>query len=108
MTGMTPPVFTFNGMWVLVPPLHAAAHHAFRILHGHAPVASTSMKTTAPITSTMTAVKQNQGEQADRAAAHLVEGGQHGGREADDDAGEDDQRHPVADAPLRDLLAPAT
>ena len=37
--------------------------------------------------------------------AHLIEGGDRGARQVDDDAREDDERHPVADAALGDLLA---
>ena len=38
ITGMTPPVLTFNGMCVLEPPVLAAPDDAFGVLDGDSPV----------------------------------------------------------------------
>src|SRR5438309_54975 len=49
--------------------------------------------------------EEDRGEQAQLAPADHLDGADHPAREADDDPGEDEQAHSVADPALGDLLA---
>ena len=86
------------------PAIHPPSDHALGVLHGHPPVPALDEHDRADH-------QHHQHEQEDDpdrphlAGAQLIERGDHGQRQADDDAGEDDQRHAVADAALGDLLA---
>ena len=56
ITGMTPPVFTFNGMCVLDPPYCRRPDDTFGVLHRDAAMAR-STKMIAPITTTAIAMR---------------------------------------------------
>ena len=104
ITGMTPPVFTFSGMCVLVPPYIRlpTSRLAYCTVTRRCP---RSTKMIAAMTTTIITTSSSRRMMPDLPGPQLIEGRQHGAREADDDAGEDDERHAVADAALGDLLA---
>ena len=107
ITGMTPPVFTFSGMCVLDPPYcrRPTTRLAYWTTIRRCP---RSTKMIAPTTTTIITIRNRIRSRLIWPGLHLVERLQDAAREADDDAGEDQQRHAVADAALGDLLARAT
>ena len=107
MTGITPPVFTFSGMWVLLPPYmrRPTIRLAYCTVTRRCP---RSMNTTAPTTMIITVSSSRRRMRPIcpvRIWSSVVSTAV---RQADDDAGEDDQRHPVTDAPLGESARPAT
>mgnify|MGYP003694031463 CR=1 FL=1 len=104
MIGMTPPVFTFSGMCVLEPPYirRPTTRLAYCTVTRRWPRSTKMIAAMTPAISTM----QDQDlDQPELAGVHLLDRLDHRARQADDDAGVDDERHPVADAALGDLLA---
>ena len=101
---MTPPVFTFSGMCVLDPPYirRPTMRLAYCTVTRRWP---RSTKTIAAITRHHHHDQERQPQQPHLVGAQLIEGVHHRHGQVDDDAGEDDQRHAVADAALGDLLA---
>ena len=101
---MTPPVFTFSGMCVLEPPYirRPTTRLAYWTVTRRWP---RSTKMMARDHHDHQDDQDEQPDEADLAGLQLIERSQHRAGKFDDDAGEDDERHAVADAALGDLLA---
>ena len=104
ITGMTPPVFTLSGIWVLDPPYcrRPTTRLAYCTVIRRCP---RSTKMIAADDDDHHHEEKDDPQQADLPGPHLIERRQHSRRQAHDDARVDQQRHPVPDAPLGNLLA---
>ena len=105
MTGITPPAFTFSGMWVDWPPITRRPTTRFAYCTGmrRSPRSTSTMKATTAIIIARITISVNDAPVVgdEDVVIDIVDRV----READDDTGEDDQRHAVADAAFGDLLA---
>ena len=107
MTGITPPEFTRRGRCVDCPPITLRPTTRFAYCTGmrRSLRSTNTMKAT---TASMTPIRINNAGRVNpphalvRAFSNQVDDR---ARQADDDAGKDQQRHTVADAAFRDLLA---
>ena len=91
---------------MLDPPVLTPADDAFGVLHGDPPVAALDEDDRADHGDDHDRQQEHDAQRPDLPGLHLIERGQdHRVRQVDDDAGEDQQRHAVADAALGDLLA---
>jgi len=87
-----------------LPTVHASANHPLRVLNRDASLPALDEHDD-PDHEDHHHEQEQRREQAELAAADAVEGVEQAARETDHDSGEDEQAHPVADAPLGDLLA---
>ena len=83
--------------------VHAAPDHALGILHDHPSMAPLD-EDDRPHHGDHQREQSDQAKQSDLTRAQLIDGRDHCARQPHDDAGEDDQRHAVADTSLRDLF----
>ncbi len=108
ITGITPPAFTFSGRCVVCPPIIFRPTMRLAYCTGmRRSLRSTyTMKATTAIISTISADHQYRSQRPPGEVLGLAPTNHWiAARQPDDNAGKNQQRHAVADAALRDLLA---
>ena len=107
MTGMTPPEFTRSGRWVDCPPMILRPDDALGVLHRYSAFAAFHEDDERDHRDHQHDQQQHgrNGERAPSLGLRLFVQIGDASRQADYDAGKDQQRHAVAHAALGDLLA---